>query len=78
MCALAYIINYLYLCTRKCAYCAGSHANNTLIKSDLTFNWEEVGSVFLSEFVSEVLCGALKKKNIFIHYYLNFKLKCQD
>ena len=33
---------YLYLCTRKSAYCAGSKANNTLTNSDLAFKNEAV------------------------------------
>jgi len=45
---LARINNNAYLCTAKSGYCAGSMANNTLIKSDLTFSLEEVGSIFLS------------------------------
>ena len=32
----------LYLCTRKSVYCAGSKAINTLIKSNLAFNFEVV------------------------------------
>jgi hypothetical protein len=35
---LVHLINYVYLCSRKSKYCAGLTANNTLIKSDLTFN----------------------------------------
>ena len=36
----------MYLCTRLSKYCAGSQANNTLKKNDLTFNFEEVGVSF--------------------------------
>ena len=38
----AYIIYYLYLCTRKSEYCAGRGANNALINSDLAFENEVV------------------------------------
>ena len=37
-----YIINNVYLCTRKSEYCAGEKANNTLIKSNLAFKNEAV------------------------------------
>ena len=43
---LVHLINYVYLCSRKSKYCAGLTANNTLIKSDLTFNWEVVSVSF--------------------------------
>ena len=43
--------NYLYLCTRKSAYCAGSNANNTLTKSDLAFKDEAVEVPFEVGFV---------------------------
>ena len=33
---------YLYLCTRKSAYCAGPRAINTLTKSNLAFKNEVV------------------------------------
>ena len=46
-----------YLCTRKSAYCAGSEANNTLIKSDLAFKDEAVEVSFLSGFV----CSAVAR-----------------
>ena len=36
------LIYYMYLCTRKSAYCAGPRANNTLIKSNLAFKDEAV------------------------------------
>ena len=39
---VAYLTLYLYLCTRKSAYCAGSIAINTLIKSNLAFKNEAV------------------------------------
>ena len=39
---VARLTNNLYLCTRKSAYCAGSNANNTLIKSNLAFKNEVV------------------------------------
>jgi len=32
-------------------YCAGSYAINALKKSNLTFNCEEVGAIFLSVFL---------------------------
>ena len=35
-----------YLCSRKSEYCAGSKANNTLIKNDLAFKREEVSVSF--------------------------------
>ena len=41
----------MYLCSRKSAYCAGSNANNTLIKSNLAFKNEAVEVPFLSGFV---------------------------
>ena len=39
-------INNMYLCSRKSGYCAGLSANNTLIKSDLTFRKEVVSVSF--------------------------------
>lgn len=39
---VACLTYYMYLCTRKSAYCAGPRANNTLIKSDLAFMNEAV------------------------------------
>lgn len=42
---IAHLIYYVYLCSRKSAYCAGSMANNTLKESDLTFSFEEVDEI---------------------------------
>ena len=43
---VAYLIYYVYLCSRLSASCAGPMANNTLKKSDLTFSQEEVSVSF--------------------------------
>ena len=37
---VACLIYYMYLCSRKSCYCAGSQANNTLTKSNLAFENE--------------------------------------
>ena len=50
--SIAGIINIVYLCTRKSAYCAGLLANNTLKKSDLTFSLGRSERFFPSVFVS--------------------------
>jgi len=39
---VARLIYYMYLCSRKSAYCAGPRAINTLIKSNLAFKNEAV------------------------------------
>ena len=72
---IVFSIYYVYLCTRKSAYCAGPTANNTLKKSNLTFRQEVVSNVSF-----QVDCNrgkaeeALEKKqNIFKqHYYFKF------
>lgn len=75
---VARLIIYIYLCSRYCAYCAGSNAINTLTKSDLTFSLEEVSVSFLSVFVARKSEWHLKKETENIQSLLNFKLKCQD
>ena len=63
------LIIYMYLCSRYCAYCAGSLAINTLTESDLTFNLEEVSVSFFSVLWHENAKSHLKKKQrIFNHY----------
>ena len=52
----------VYLCTRKSAYCAGSHANNTLIKSNLAFKNEVVEVPFLSGMSAPAGAEPLKKR----------------
>ena len=39
---VARLIYYMYLCTRKSAYCAGLRTINTLIKSNLAFTNEAI------------------------------------
>ena len=70
--------NCLYLCTRKSAYCAGSDANNTLIKSNLAFKYEAVEVPFLSGFWCAGWQKTLEKGTLYINNIINFKLKCQD
>lgn len=63
------LIIYIYLCSRYCAYCAGSNAINTLTKSDLTFSLEEVSVSFLSVFVARKSEWHLKKKQRLYNHY---------
>ncbi len=68
----------MYLCTRKCAYCAGSTAINTLKKNNLAFKQEATKVSFQVSLRARISVIALEEKRIYSHYFLNFKLKCQD
>lgn len=60
--------NNVYLCSRKMSI-ALAYANNTLRKSNLTFNGEEVSLPFLSVFYRAGLARRLKRKKYITHYY---------